>query len=66
MRMNEIIPYQEVLDHRKECPKWGKEFCLKCFGGGLTKYTEALLKELYELQCFNDKGKDLYTDFLMD
>jgi len=38
--------YEKVLRHRRTCPKWGKSFCLECFGGGLTKYTERLLYEI--------------------
>lgn len=30
--------YKKVLEHRQNCPKWGEEFCLECFGGGLTKF----------------------------
>ena len=36
--------YQKILSHRIICPKWGKEFCIDCFGGGLMKYS----KELFE------------------
>ena len=25
--------YKKVLIHRRTCPKWGKSFCLECFGG---------------------------------
>ena len=38
--------YRKVLQHRKKCKKWGKEFCLECFGGGLTQFTNDLLKEM--------------------
>ncbi len=34
--------YRKVLKHRMKCKKWGKEFCLECFGGGLTKFTKDL------------------------
>ena len=30
------------MDHRRSCGKWEKEFCMKCFGGGLTKFLENL------------------------
>ncbi len=30
--------YKKVLEHRDNCPKWGEDFCLECFGGGLTKF----------------------------
>ena len=29
--------YRNVLEHRRNCKKWGKEFCLECFGNGLVK-----------------------------
>jgi len=32
------IEYKKVLEHRKKCWKWGKSFCLECFGGGLTNF----------------------------
>lgn len=44
--------YKKVLEHRGNCPKWGKEFCLDCFGGGLTKFTENLRQELKQ-KCEN-------------
>ena len=37
--------YQKVLAHRKNCPKWGKEFCLECFGGGLNRFVDNFHKE---------------------
>jgi hypothetical protein len=37
--------YNDVLRHRHTCPKWRKEFCLDCFGGGLTIFSINLLKE---------------------
>jgi hypothetical protein len=37
--------YLKVLEHRKNCDKWGKSFCLECFGGGLTKFTERIIGE---------------------
>ena len=37
--------YSKVLAHRKKCKKWGKEFCIECFGGGLTQFTRDLEKE---------------------
>jgi len=36
--------YKEVLEHRRTCPKWGKGFCLKCFGNGLTIFCKELLE----------------------
>ena len=38
--------YRKVIEHRKKCKKWGKEFCLECFGGGLTNFTKKLNEEL--------------------
>ena len=32
--LRESPTYKEILEHRKECPKWGKDFCLGCFGCG--------------------------------
>ena len=34
--------YSRILRHRDECSKWGKEFCLDCFGGGLTSFAETI------------------------
>ena len=42
-RQSEI--YREVLEHRRHCRMWGKSFCLKCFGGGLTAFTKQLEEE---------------------
>ena len=41
--------YREVLEHRRNCKKWGKKFCLECFGGGLTKFTMKLEEEYNKL-----------------
>lgn len=38
--------YLNVLEHRKNCPKWGKSFCLDCFGGGLIKFTNETIIEI--------------------
>ena len=43
--MKEMKAYRQVIEHRKKCAKWGKLFCLDCFGGGLTLYTKKILKE---------------------
>lgn len=37
--------YAHVLEHRRKCKKWAKEFCLDCFGGGLTQFTKDLEME---------------------
>jgi len=42
--------YKQVIKHRESCKKWGKEFCLDCFGGGLTQFTENLRKE-FKKRC---------------
>ena len=45
--MSSIQAYRKVIAHRQKCKKWeNNEKCLECFGGGLTEYTEALLKEM--------------------
>ncbi len=58
--------YDKVLEHRKICPKWGKSFCLKCFGGGLTiwmryiepkivkKSKQDLIKQIEKLNISQD------------
>lgn len=38
--------YRKILEHRKNCPKWTKEFCLDCFGGGLTRFLKDVTEEL--------------------
>ena len=45
-RKTDTKTYHKILEHRGDCLKWGREFCLECFGGGLTKYTENLFEEL--------------------
>ncbi len=35
--------YKKILSHRRYCNKWGKEFCLDCFGGGLNLFVEKLI-----------------------
>ncbi len=37
--------YRNVLEHRRNCKKWGNEFCLDCFGGGLTRFINNLNSE---------------------
>ncbi len=37
--------YKDILAHRRSCDKWGKGFCLACFGGGLTRFTEKYEEE---------------------
>ncbi len=59
--MRESKTYREILEHRRSCPKWGKEFCMECFGGGLTKFSENLIKELNLNRIINklEKERDL-------
>ncbi len=38
--------YRDILEHRRTCKKWGKGFCLECFGGGLTLFTKNLQEEM--------------------
>ncbi len=42
--------YRSVLDHRRSCTKWGREFCLECFGKGLVMFSENVLNELKKKQ----------------
>lgn len=44
--MTRLASYKKVIEHRKICPKWGKDFCLDCFGGGLTVFTRNIFEEL--------------------
>lgn len=46
--MRESKTYRDVLKHRNTCKKWGNEFCLKCFGGGLTNFLKQIKIEFYE------------------
>ena len=43
--MRESGTYRDILEHRKNCPKWTKEFCMDCFGGGLTLFLGKLKYE---------------------
>lgn len=53
--------YRDVLKHRKTCPKWAKEFCLECFGGGLTRFTkEAFRSQKSDLLA---KVMEILTDY---
>ncbi len=44
--MRESPTYRKILKHRRRCKKWGKAFCLKCFGGGLTQFIRDFEQEL--------------------
>jgi hypothetical protein len=49
---------RDVMNHRCNCPKWGKEFCLDCFGGGLHKWLRNLFKDkgfLHELKIIMNR-----------
>ena len=48
--------YEKVLAHRSGCLKWGKEFCIHCFGGGLIKFVKDLERE--EVNQKQLKGKE--------
>ncbi len=37
--------YKKIREHRSNCSKWGRYFCLDCFGGGLTHFTNDLITE---------------------
>ncbi len=50
--------YNEVLKHRRKCSKWGKKFCLLCFGQGLSHHVSEVRKELWEkLKRINVNGR---------
>ncbi len=42
INMHDNKVYRKILEHRNNCPKWTKEFCMDCFGGGLTKFMSNL------------------------
>lgn len=42
--MGMSIKYNEVIRHRQKCPKWGKEYCVDCFGGGLSRFCSGVMK----------------------
>jgi len=42
--------YNDVLEHRKKCSKWGNGFCLDCFGGGLGLFSEKIINEFVSKQ----------------
>ncbi len=54
--MIESKTYRDILEHRSTCKKWGKEFCLDCFGEGLTRFTKRLDTERH-LQRKNEYRK---------
>ena len=54
--LRESKAYRKVLDHRRSCNKWEKEFCMKCFGGGLTIFLRSLDDEFYRKKKNNQNG----------
>lgn len=50
--------YLDVLNHRRKCNKWGKSFCLSCFGGGLTQFIKDLRNEIH-LSTSHSEGTEL-------
>ena len=56
--------YREVLAHRRKCEKWGKSFCLECFGGGLTTFTKNLNEEKASQSKKDKKERDDYEKML--
>ncbi len=51
--MRESKTYRKILEHRRTYPSWTKDFCLDCFGGGLTQFTRGF-KEEFALGRKND------------
>ena len=43
--MRESETYRKILNHRNNCNNWGKDFCLECFGGGLTQFIKSISEE---------------------
>lgn len=44
--LRESKTYRQILEHRRKCKRWGKKFCLECFGEGLTLFTDKIRHEL--------------------
>lgn len=45
--IEQLDVYKKVLKHRNYCPRYRLgNFCLDCFGGGLTRFTSDLLNEM--------------------
>ncbi len=36
------LEYHKIRKHRENCKKWGKKFCLDCFGKGLTEFARKI------------------------
>jgi len=56
--------YQRVQEHRRKCKKWGKEFCMECFGMGLNKFYDdydcffyCWQSQFFSLLCFKQRLK---------
>ncbi len=45
INMHDNKVYRKILEHRNNCPKWTKEFCMDCFGGGLTRFLSNMEEE---------------------
>lgn len=46
MELRETETSKKILEHRNNCKKWNKKFCLDCFGGGLTQFAKNIDEEL--------------------
>ncbi len=45
--IDQLDVYKQIVEHRKYCPKWRLGvICLDCFGGGITRFTDDLLREM--------------------
>lgn len=53
--MRKSKTYREILKHRKNCKKWGKGFCLDCFGGGLTLFLGKIREEFIKTSKSEEK-----------
>jgi len=50
MDIEDSETYKKIREHRSNCDKWGKQFCLNCFGGGLSKFIEDFKEEERQLE----------------
>ncbi len=53
MEFKDSKTYKNIIHHRNNCKKWGKGFCLDCFGEGLTM---TFLR--YENELVNSQRKE--------
>ena len=61
MKMHNNKTYRKILEHRNNCRKWTKEFCLECFGGGLTRFLanieeESRTRKKYQCIIYDEGG----------